>query len=101
MAPAPSPPGRAETRAQQLRARRRDERADGQLEHPQAQQCNQPIAVRMQKANVTRPAKALGQHMLHEQPQEGSPADGARGHLLGLAVAPALGELGLVAILFG
>ena len=51
----------------------------------------------MQKAKVTRPAKTLGQHMLHEQPQEGSPADGARGHLLGLAVAPAIGDLPVLA----
>ena len=117
MAPAPSPPG-GFVRVGKIRrltitmgepqpvhsswgARCRDERADGQLEHPQAQQRKQPLAVRMQKAKVTRPAKAFGQHMLHEQPQEGSPADGARGPLLGLAVAPAIGEVGLVAILFG
>ena len=42
----------------------------------------------MQKAKVTRPAKALGHHMLYDQPQEGSPAGLYVRFLTARSVAP-------------
>ena len=41
----------------------------------------------MQKAEITRPPKALGQHMLQDQPQEMRAADCATFYSAGLGVA--------------
>lgn len=47
----------------------------------------------MQKAEITRPPKALGQHMLQDQPQEMRAADCATFYSAGLGVAIAKAHL--------
>jgi hypothetical protein len=65
--------GRAATSAQQLGSWCRrsgwGRRAQWLFEHQQLQQRNQSLAVRMQKAKVTRPAKALGRWQKWSTPQ--------------------------------
>jgi hypothetical protein len=47
---------------------------------------NQPFAVRVQKAKIAGTPKALGQHMLKNQPQEFRPGQGSSPHLFRFTV---------------
>ena len=51
----------------------------------------------MQKAEIARPPKALGQHMLQDQPQEMRAADCATFYSAGLGVAIAKAHLAVAA----
>ena len=50
-------------------------------------QGDQALAVRMQKAEIARPPKSLGQDVLHHQPQKRRAGYGADFHPPGLGIA--------------
>jgi hypothetical protein len=62
------------------------------LEHQQVQQGDEAFAVGVQEAEIAGAPESFGQDMLEHEVQEGGAVDGAQGHLLGLAVAPAVGD---------
>jgi hypothetical protein len=89
---------RAAARTQQRRTRLHPgrNRSRHHLQHD-LQQRDQAFAVRMEKAEVARAPKALGQDMQQEQPKEGRAAHRAQRHLAGLAVAVTEADLPLLA----
>ena len=92
--------GLAATAAHQRGSLYRLRQARRRPEHPQAHQRDQALAVRMQKAIIARSPKALGQHMLQQQPQERGAADGAQPPLAGLGVAPTIARDGQFRLFF-
>lgn len=61
----------------------------------QMQQGDQVFAVRMQKAEIARPSKALGQDVLQDKPQKLRPAHRAQHHLAALGIAIAESDLAI------
>jgi len=61
------------------------------------QQGDQALAVGVQEAEIARPAKALGQHMLANQPEEIDTAERALFRLAGLRIAIAKAHLAILA----